>query len=173
MEIGWLLGCSKSEGWEYCFAFLEGRSGWKRGWLLAQSLSRYSREEMGFWLGTSPEVQGLYTETFPPVVWFLLHSRQQNLWALLQMCLNPLLISAWIIQWGPIFWVAVLHYKFYSLFVDVLLEKSQCVQENNLLTILFGTRGMRCWTSLRIPCCPKVYSLHLREGFNFAWGTVT
>lgn len=29
-EIGWLLGCSKSEGCEYCFAFLEGRSGWMR-----------------------------------------------------------------------------------------------------------------------------------------------
>lgn len=48
-EIGWLLGCSESEGWEYCFVFLEGRSGWMRSmkkrvtkrFLPAQSLSRY------------------------------------------------------------------------------------------------------------------------------------
>lgn len=143
------------------------RRGWQKGFFLAQSLSRYClKRRDGLLAGDL--VQGLHTETFPSMAWFLLHSRQQDLCALLQMCLNPLPTTAWNMQWGPIFWVAVLHYKFCSLFVDVSLEKSQSVQENNLLTILFGTRGMRCWTSLRNPCCPKVYSLDLREGFNFA-----
>lgn len=79
----WMNEKHEKKGWQKCFFWFKF----------------VSREEMGFWLRTLPEVQGLHTETFPSVVWFPLHPRQQDLCALLQTCLNPLPISACNIQW--------------------------------------------------------------------------
>lgn len=126
------------------FVFLERRSGWMRSkkqkrltkkllWLEVHR-DTVSRGKMRFWRRTMPEVQRLHTETLPPVVWFLLHPWKQDLYALVNEqnwgkgawihCRSPLMPN---IQWGPILWVAILHYMFCSVLCGCLSGKeSEC-----------------------------------------------
>lgn len=143
------------------------RRGWQKGFFLAQSLSRYClKRRDGLLAGDL--VQGLHTETFPSMAWFLLHSRQQDLCALLQMCLNPLQplleISSEVLYFGWLFCIISFAHSLW-----MFHWRRVRVSKKTIYSLFsLGPRGMRCWTSLRNPCCPKVYSLDLREGFNFA-----
>lgn len=91
-------------------------------------------------------------------------------WCLNLLPMSSLLVtSSGVLYFGWPFYITC----FAQHFVGVSVEKSQSAQENDLLSIPFVSKGMKCWTSLRRPCCHEVSSPHSREGFNIAWGTTT
>lgn len=71
------------------------------------------------------------------------------------------LTSSVVLYFGWLFYILC--------FAQQSVKKSQSAQENYVLSIPFVTRGSKCWTPLR-RLLHKVFSPHLREGFNVAWG---
>lgn len=179
------LSCSKSESCDF-FVF-SGKKVWMnekqetKGWQkiffwLQVHPDTVSRGEMGFCLRTLPEVahRDIASRGVIPLA-----PREAGFvcpckWAELgKRCPNPLLISSLLVTSSRVLYFGWPFYItcFARYFVCVSVEKSQSAQENYLLGIPFMTGGPKCWTPSRRPCCHKVSSLYLREGFNFAWGT--